>query len=277
MKPARAILCYVLLAAIAATTVLPAAWMVLTSLHAPGDDLPTMRDLVPQQPYFSNYAYVLTFPEVPIARFLLNSLLVSGGVILLQLFLCSTAAFALARLRFAGRDALFTIMLVTMMIPAPLLIVPLFSVVQQLGWLDTYLGLIVPYPYLSTAFGVFLLRQYLASLPTSLDEAARLDGCGDWGVYWHIALPAARPALASLAAFAFIWSWTDFYWPLLATSSTDLRTLEVGLSVFKNTYGQTQWPLQMTAAVIVLAPVVAFFLLMQRYFVRGAVTSGLKE
>jgi len=157
------------------------------------------------------------------------------------------------------------------------LIVPLFMLVQKLGWLDTYWGLIIPYPYLSTAFGTFLLRQFFITLPRSLDDAARIDGCGELRLLWYVILPSAKPALATVAAFAFIWTWTDFYWPLLATSSTEMRTLEVGLSVFKDAYGGTQWPLQMAAAVIVLLPVLAFFLAMQRFFVRGVVLSGMKE
>jgi len=156
------------------------------------------------------------------------------------------------------------------------MIVPLFLVVDKLGWLNTFAGLILPYPYLSTAFGTFLLRQFFLSLPGSLDEAARLDGASDLQIYWHVILPSSKPALATLAAFAFIWTWTDFYWPMLATSTVDMRTLEVGLSVFKDAYGATNWPLQMTAAVIVMAPALLFFLALQRYFVKGIVMSGLK-
>jgi multiple sugar transport system permease protein len=148
--------------------------------------------------------------------------------------------------------------------------------VHKLGWLNTYAGLIVPYPYLSTAFGTFLLRQFFITIPRSLDEAARLDGAGDLRILWHVILPSARPAIATLAAFAFIWTWTDFYWPMLATSTSDMRTLEVGLSIFKDAYGGTNWPLQMTAAVIVMAPALVVFLALQRYFVRGVVLSGMK-
>jgi len=163
-----------------------------------------------------------------------------------------------------------------MMIPASVMVVPLFMTVDQLGLLDTYAGLILPYPYLSTAFGTFLLRQFFITIPKSLDEAARLDGCSDWGIFRHVILPSSKPALATLAAFGFIWTWTDFYWPLLATSTRDMRTLEVGLSIFKDAYGTMNRPLQMTAAVIVLVPALVFFLALQKYFVRGVVLSGIK-
>ncbi len=273
----RAIFLYGLLSAVAITTVLPFVWMALTALHPRDSQPPTMQTLLwPRAWDFSNYGYVLTFPELPVWRFAVNSGIVVAGVVALQLALCSLAAFGFARLRFRGRDALFLVFLLTMMVPSQVLIVPLFEITRQLGWLDTYAGLIVPYPYLSTAFGTFLLRQYFLTIPPSLDEAARLDGCGDFGTFWHVILPSARPALATLAAFAFIWTWTDFYWPLLATSSTHMRTLEVGLSVFKDAYGGTRWPLQMAAAVIVLAPALGFFLIMQRYFVRSTLMSGLK-
>jgi len=278
MRSWRNIVTYVLLILIAVTTVLPLVWMVFTSLHAPHAQIPTMRTLfTPDGWHFENYAHVLTYGELPVWRFAVNSFVVTAGVVVFQLVLCSLAAFGFARLSWHGRDTLFFVFLLTMMVPAQVLIVPLFTFVQKLGWLDTYWGLIIPYPYLSTAFGTFLLRQFFITLPQSLDDAARLDGCGDLRLFWHIILPSAKPALATVAAFAFIWTWTDFYWPMLASSSTSMRTLEVGLSIFRDSYGGMQWSLQMAAAVIVLLPVLIFFLAMQRFFVRGVVLSGLKE
>jgi multiple sugar transport system permease protein len=276
-RRARTIAIYAALMLIGLTTVVPLVWMAVTSLHPPRAQVPTLETLfLPNGWHFENYAYVMTFGELPVWRFALNSVIVTAGVVLFQLALCSLAAYAFARMQFRGRNALFLLFLATMLIPAPVLVVPLFMLVEGLGWLDTYWGLIIPYPYLSTAFGTFLLRQFFITIPRSLDDAARLDGCGEFGIFWHVILPSAKPALATVAAFAFIWTWTDFYWPLLASSSITMRTLEVGLSVFKDAYGNTQWPLQMTVAVIVLAPVLVFFLCVQRFFVRGAVTSGMK-
>ncbi len=270
-------LVYLALLIIAVTTVLPFVWMLFTSLHDKNAQLPTMTNLLqPEGWHFENYAYVLTFGELPVWRFAVNSILVTFGVVLFQLALCSLAAYGFARLRFRGRDAIFFVLLLTMMIPAQVLIVPLFATVRTLGWLDTYWGLIIPYPYLSTAFGTFLLRQFFLTIPRSLDDAARLDGCSDLAIFWHVILPSSKPALATVGAFAFIWTWTDFYWPLLASSSTNMRTLEVGLSVFSDAYAGTRWPLQMTAAVIVLVPVLVFFLATQRFFIRGIAQSGIK-
>jgi multiple sugar transport system permease protein len=278
MSVGRKVITYGLLALIALTTIIPLVWMIFTSLHPEHAQIPTMRNLfTPDGWHFENYWTVFTYGELPIWRFAVNSFVVTAGVVLFQLTLCSLAAFGFSRLQFPGRDPLFFVFLLTMMIPAEVLIVPLFTFVQKLGWLDTYWGLIIPYPYLSTAFGTFLLRQFFITLPQSLDDAARLDGCGDLRLFWHVILPSAKPALATIAVFAFIWTWTNFYWPLLASSSTTMRTLEVGLSVFKDSYGGMRWPLQMTAAIIVLIPVLAFFLAMQRFFVRGVVLSGLKE
>lgn len=277
MRKARGLLTYTALTAIAITTVAPYAWMVLTSLHAPLAPIPTTDRLFrPDGWHFENYLYVLSFPELPVLRFALNSIIVTAGVVVLQLTLCTLAAYGFARMQFRGRDGLFFAFLLTMIIPAQVMIVPLFFIVHKLGWLNTYWGLVIPYPYVSTAFGTFLLRQFFLSLPKSLDAAARMDGCGELGILWHIILPNAKPALATLAAFGFIWTWTDFYWPLLASSSTEMRTLEVGLSVFKDAYGATNWPLQMTAAVLVVTPALILFLLMQRFFVRGVVMSGIK-
>lgn len=273
----RLALNYAMLIVIGITTIVPFVWMAFTSLHAPNAQLPTMGNLFrPDGWHFENYRYVLTFGELPVWRFAVNSVVVTCGVVLFQLTLCSLAAYGFSRLRFRGRDAVFYLFLLTMMIPAPVLIVPLFSMVRELGWLNTYWGLIIPYPYISTAFGTFLLRQFFMTIPRSLDDAARLDGCGEFGVLWHVIIPSAKPALATVGALAFIWAWRDFYWPLLASSSTNMRTLEVGLSVFKDAYSGTHWSLQMTAAVIVLLPAVVFFLVMQRFFVQSVVQTGVK-
>jgi multiple sugar transport system permease protein len=258
-------------------TVFPLVWMFFTSLHPPRSPIPSPGTLfAPSRWAFDNYAHVLTLSGLPVARFLLNSILVTSSVVLLQLTLCSLAAYGFSRLSFRGRNALFAGFLLTMMVPGAMLVVPLFFTVHKLGWMNTYLGLIVPYPYVSAAFGTFLLRQFFLTLPRSLDEAARIDGASEFRVFWHIILPSSKPALATLGAFAFLWTWTEFYWPMLATSSVDMRTLEVGLSVFKDAYGGTDWPLQMTAAVIVIAPALCVFLGLQRYFVQGVVLSGLK-
>lgn len=270
-------LTYAMLVAIALTTVLPFVWMVVTSLHPPTAEAPTMSTLFrPPSWHPENYSYIFLFPELPVGRFVINSFIVTIGVVLFQLTLCSLAAYAFSRLHWPGRDTLFFLFILIMMIPGQVLVVPLFLIVERMGMINTYWGLIIPAQYLSTAFGTFLLRQFFITIPRSLDEAARLDGCGELGVLWHVILPASKPALATVAAFAFIWTWTDFYWALIATHSREMRTLEVGLSIFNESFAGTRWPLRMTAAVIVLAPVLTVFLLLQRYFVRGVTMSGVK-
>lgn len=260
-----------------ALTVLPFVWMALTSLQPMQAAIETPLQLLNTAAWsLGNYEFILRFPELPIVRMAFNSIVVTVTVVLFQLTICSLAAYAFARLSFRGRESLFILVTLTMMVPTVVMIVPLFITVERMGLLDTYAGLILPYPYLSTAFGIFLLRQHFMSIPRSLDEAAELDGCSKLGILWHVILPSSKPALATLAAFGFIWTWTDFYWPLLATSTREMRTLEVGLSMFKESYGGNNWPIQMAAAVIVLLPAMAFFLALQRYFVKGVVHSGLK-
>jgi multiple sugar transport system permease protein len=277
----RTVLSYILMILIALITVTPFAWMVLASLHPSQGALPDPSHLLPERLHWENYydpagaSGVLTLGAAyPFFRFLGNTVLVSACVVLGQLIFCSLAGYGFARLRFRGRDLLFFLFLVTMMIPAQVTMIPAFLVVRRFGWLDTYWALTIP--GISSAFGIFLLRQFFLTLPRELDDAAHLDGCSDFGIYWRIALPLSRPALATLAAFAFIATWTDFFWPLLVTSTTEMRTLEVGLSLFKNAFGTTNWPLQMAASVLVLAPVLFVFLLTQRFFVQGIALTGLK-
>lgn len=271
----RGALQYVLMLVLAIITVSPFAWMVIASLHPSHGALPDPAHLFPRMWHWENYADVVN-PEIglPFGRFLLNTLLVASCVVAGQLLLCSLAGYGFARLRFPGRDLLFFLFLATMMIPGQVTMIPAFLIVRWFGWLNTYWALIIP--GISSAFGIFLMRQFFMTLPGELDDAAHLDGCTDFDIYWRIALPLSGPALATLAAFAFIAAWTDFFWPLLVTSTTEMRTLEVGLSLFKDSFGATNWPLQMAAAVLVLLPVLLVFLFTQRFFVRGIALTGLK-
>lgn len=270
----RAAASYIAMTAIAAVTLAPFLWMVAASLHPSHGALPTPDHLLPKRLHWENYGTVVSPEGLPFGRFLWNTLVVAVSVVAGQLAFCSLAAYGFARLHFPLRGPLFFLFVATLMIPPQVTMIPAFLEVRWLGWLDTYLALIVP--TLSSAFGVFLLRQFFLTLPRDLDEAARLDGCSELGIYWRIALPLAGPALATLATFGFISTWTDFFWPLLVTSTTEMRTLEVGLSLFKDSFGATNWPLQMAAAVLVLCPVLLVFLLTQRFFVRGIALAGIK-
>ncbi len=265
---------YALMIALAAFLMAPFVWMVLVSLQPNRAPIPDLGQLWPKDAHWENYGTVLLQSEVPVGRFFINSLVVAIAVVVGQLFVCSLAAYGFARLRFRGKDGVFVVFLLSMMFAGPVTQIPVYLMVRSFGWLDTYMALIVP--GLSSAFAIFLLRQFFMQIPLELDEAARLDGAGEFRIYWKLILPMSRAALATAGVFTFIGVWTDFFWPLLATDSLHMRTLEVGLSIFKNSYGGTNWPLQMTAAVVVMLPILLVFLLLQKHFVKGITMGSIK-
>jgi multiple sugar transport system permease protein len=274
MRGARKAVSYVLLLGLAAFIMAPFAWMVLVSLHPSRQPIPTLENIIPSVPQWQNYKIVLFDLNLPVDRFFLNSAFVTFSVVVLQLLITSMAAYAFARLRFRGKGPLFAMFLGSMMFAGPVTQIPVYLLLRSFGWLDTYYALIVP--GISSAFSIFLLRQFFTQIPTELDEAARMDGASHFSIYSRIILPLSKPALATAAAFTFFGVWTDFFGPLIYTNSTEMRTLEVGLSIFKNSYGGSNWPLQMTAAVIVLLPLLVAFLFAQRYFVKGILLGGVK-
>jgi multiple sugar transport system permease protein len=247
----------------------PVLWMVTASLK-PRDDVNDGR-LVPHDVTFGNFAYVFT--EVPFARYLLNSFVVSAVVTVVALFLHSMAAYALARLRFPGREALFTVIFSTLLITAPVVLIPLFVVVRQLGMLDSYAGLIIPSIF--NAFGIFLLRQFYIQLPRELEEAAIVDGCGHWRVYRSVVLPLSKPILSALAIFFFLANWNSFLWPLVATNDPDLTVVQLAISSFQSQYAAS-WNYILAAAVVAAAPMLVLFFGFQRQIVESVKTSGLK-
>lgn len=271
---------YLLLLALAAFLIAPFVWMLLISLHPSKSAIPPLEQIVPRAKTgaldlrWENYRFVLFHETLPVGRFFLNSLFVTLAVVVGQTLTASLAAYGFARLRFRGREALFALFIGSMMFAGPVTQIPVYLLIKNLGWLDTYLALVVP--GVSSAFSVFLLRQFFLGIPTELDEAARLDGANDFRIYWRVILPLSRAALATAAAFTFFGVWTDFFGPLIYTNSTEMRTLEVGLSIFKNSYGGSNWPLQMTAAVIVMLPLLVVFLLCQRYFTKGITLGSIK-
>jgi len=265
---------YVLLLALALFLIAPFVWMLLISLHPPKTPIPPLTEILPQNASWTNYTFVLFHPNLPVARFFFNSAFVSICVVLGQLLVTSMAAYGFARLRFKGKVLVFALFLGSMMFAGPVTQIPVYLFLKELGWLDTYWALIIP--GVSSAFSIFLLRQFFMQIPRELDEAARMDGASDFLIYWRVILPLSRAALATAAAFTFIGVWTDFFNPLIYTNTTEMRTLEVGLSIFKNSYGGTNWPLQMTAAVIVMLPLLIVFLAAQRYFVKGITLGSIK-
>ncbi len=210
---------------------------------------------------------------MPFGRFYLNSLIVSTAITIAQLVTCSLGAFAFARLRFPGKDALFLLYLATMMVPFEVTLIPNFVIVRELGWIDSYWALIGPLVF--SAYGTFLLRQYFKTIPSELDDAARIDGAGFLTVYWRIYIPLSGPALATLAVFVFLYSWNTLLWPLVVTNSIDMRTVPFGLALF---FGrdQVQWHLLMAASTVAIVPTMIVFLAAQKYFVRGITMTGIK-
>lgn len=270
VRPGRA-LTYAVLYLGAAIVLLPFVWMVAASLKTEPELFTAPTELLPGHPTTTAYSDV--WQRIPLARFFLNSVIFAGGVTVLSLFLDSLAAYALARLRFRGRDLAFWVVLIVLMVPVQITLIPLFLTVFQLGWLDTYAGLIIPRA--TNAFGIFLLRQFFLSIPREFDEAARIEGASEFQIYRRIILPLSKPALATLAVFHFMYNWNDFLWPLVVTSSPEMRTVPAGLTLFMGSF-VIEHPLLMAGATLLLLPLAVAFVLAQRYFVRGVVMSGLK-
>lgn len=258
---------YALLTLLAVACVIPFIWMVLTALK-PDSEVFNLAWL-PSRPAWENFPRAFTF--FPFARFLSNTLIVATGGTALNLVTSVLAAYAFARLRFRGRDALFLLYLGTLMIPQQVTIVPLFLMMRQVGWVDTFWALILPSAF--HALGVFLLRQFFMSIPRELEESALIDGAGRLRILGQIILPLSKPALATLAVFTFIREWNAFLWPLIVTTSPEMRTLPVGLSLFNGQYG-TEWHLLMAAATVTLLPTLLIFAVAQRYFVEGIALTG---
>lgn len=270
-RMAGGVLAYGVLLGGAALMLLPFWWMLATSVRLPDEVYTFPPDFWPDAWHWENFAKVVQ--AAPFARFFANTLLVATVVTAGNLLFSAMAGYAFARLEFKGRDAMFWLFLASMMIPGQVTMIPVFVLMSRLGWVDTYYGLTVP--GLVGAYGIFLTRQYFLNLPADLENAARLEGAGEWHVFWHIALPLAKPVLMVLGVFTFMGAWTDFLWPLLMTNSMELRTLEVGLSVFKTQY-TVNWPLQMAASLLIQLPVIALFIATQKYFTRGIVLTGMK-
>ncbi|TDD99983.1 carbohydrate ABC transporter permease [Jiangella asiatica] len=250
-------------------TVFPLVWMVTSSFKGADEVLST--DLLPSAPTVDNFEYV--FSAAPFGRYLLNSFIVSVTVTVVALFFHSMAAYALARLRFPGRDAIFMGIFSTLLVTAPVVLVPLFLVVHRLGLLNSYAGLILPAIF--SAFGIFLLRQFYLAIPAELEEAAVLDGCGYWRIYWSIIVPLSRSIFAALAVLFFLANWNAFLWPLVATTDTDLQVVQLGIVSFQD-QNTTDWQYVLAAATVAAVPTLLAFAIFQRRIVESIKTSGLK-
>lgn len=271
MKLFRSIIFIFVLVVIAMSMLLPFLWMLSTSLMGELEVYQFPPKFVPSEWKWSNFVEAMTMQ--PFGRYFFNTLVIAGASVIGQLLFCSMAAYAFARINFRGRDKLFGLYLATMMIPAIVTIIPAFLIINMFGWMNTYWALFTP--TLSSVWGIFLLRQFFQTIPRDLEDAARVDGASEFTIFWKIILPLSKPALATLAIFAFMGSWKDFLWPLIVTNRMDMRTVEVGIANFSNLYS-TDWPHQMAAAVVVMLPIIIVFFIAQKYFVRGITLTGIK-
>lgn len=264
---------YLILVPAAAVTLLPVLYMYSQALTPEADTLRWPIKYIPDQPTFANFQALLNYPDLHVARWFVNSLFVATSVTVLVVLLDSLAAYGFARLEFPGREVIFMGLLATLAIPQQVTLIPLFLLMRDLGWLDTYHALI--WPLGANVFGVFLLRQFFQSIPVELEEAARIDGCSKLRVYWNIVLPLSSSALVALAIFTFLNVWNDLFWPLIALNDPEMRTLTVGLAVLNNSETYTQRGLIMAAAALTSTPVLILYAVFQKRIIQGVMISGL--
>jgi multiple sugar transport system permease protein len=263
------LLIYGILTALAFITLIPVIWMALTALKTPSEVAAIPPTLFPQEWRFDNFTQAWKY--APFGKYLMNTLFIAGTIMLLETSTSACAAYAFARLRFKGRDLLFLCYLGTLMIPRQVTIIPLFMMMRDLHWINTYQGLIIPQVF--SAFGTFLLRQFFLTIPRELEEAARIDGASRFVCFTRIILPLSTTALATLAVFIFLFQWNNLLWPLIISNTDETRTIAVGLRYFLGEHG-TDWNLLMAAATLATLPVMALYLFAQRWFVRGIALSG---
>jgi multiple sugar transport system permease protein len=263
---------YGVLAAGLVLVVTPFVWMLLSSVKSDREIRQSPPTWLPDAPTLENFEAVFTRLDFP--QYFLNSTLVASAVTLGNLVFCSMLGYALAKMDFAGKRLLFGIVMVTLMIPGMVTFIPQFVLVSNLGLVDTYPGLFLP--YLAMPFGVFLMRQYMLGLPDELIDAARVDGAGEWRIFAGVIMPLCGPALATLGILTFLNSWNNFLWPLVVAQSEDRYTLPVALALYAVDQNNLQYGLMLAGAVVIVLPVLVVFVALQRYFVQGIAMTGIK-
>ncbi|HEU5012739.1 MAG TPA: carbohydrate ABC transporter permease [Roseiflexaceae bacterium] len=264
-------LLYIALSLGAFLMALPLLMMLLTSFKTPAEAMRIPPVIIPAHPSLAAYSTVLT--QAPFFTWFRNSVIVSVSVTALILFTSSIAGYVFAKFSFPGRNVLFILLLTTLMVPFPVVLVPIYLIVSKLHLLNSLLALIVP--SMVSAFGIFLMRQFVAAIPDDLIDAARLDGASEWTIYWQLIRPQLGPAMATLGIFTFMSSWNDYLWPLVAINDQDKMTLPLALSFF-NTAHSTRYDLVMAASVMVILPIIVVFIFFQRHFINAMVLSGVK-
>jgi multiple sugar transport system permease protein len=264
---------HVLLLTVAAIVLLPFVWMIVTSLKPQSEIFLSEIRWWPERLHaVENYSKA--FDRAPLVRFLLNGAIVTVTIFVLQVMIALPAAYALAKLRFWGREAVFALVLFCILIPPQATAIPVFLLFHHIGILDTYAALIVPFAI--SAFGIFLMRQFFMTVPDDLVDAARMDGISEIGIVWRVMLPTALPALTAFGIFSIVAHWNDYFWPLIAVNSKELFTPPVGVATFRNEEAGTDYGLLMAAATIIIAPLIIAFLLAQRRFIEGITFTGMK-
>jgi len=256
-----------------AVTLVPFIWVLMTSLKPASEIVKVPPSFFPERWTLQSYQTIFSDPGVPLARFYLNSLFVAGSRVLITLFTSSLAGYIFARYTFAGKNVLFVFILAQLMIPFQVVMIPAYLILVQLHLVDTLWGLIIP--SMVDAFGIFLMRQFVESLPSELLDAGRIDGASEFGIYWRIVLPQMGAALATLGIFTFMATWNDYLWPLIVITTHEKRTLPLLLTWYNSQHG-TRYDLTMAASVLVLLPILLIFVLFQRWIVRGVALTGFK-
>jgi multiple sugar transport system permease protein len=251
---------------------LPFYWLVTTSLKADPEIFAMPPVWVPRHFLWGNFVRAVHY--IPFFLYLKNTLVICVLSVLGSVASSSLVAYSFARVRWPGRDALFVVLLATMMLPAQVTLIPVFSIFRSLGWIDTFLPLVVPH-FLGSAFFIFMLRQFFMTIPLELSDAARIDGCTEWDIYRRILLPLSRPALATVGLFTFINAWNDFGGPLLYLNDDQTATLSLGLQQFISQHG-AEWSLLMAASTLMTLPIILLFFFAQRTFIQGIAMTGLK-
>jgi len=272
-KMLKSIVTYLFLFAVAAMLILPFLWILSTSLKGNESIFVIPPKWIPDQIHWDNYSNV--FEKMPFLTYLRNSVFISSMTIIGTLLSSSLVAYAFACLRWPGRNAVFIFVLATMMLPMQVTMIPLFVLFKNFGWLNTFKPLIIPAFFGGGAFNIFLLRQFFLTIPRELFDAARIDGCSEWRIYWNIVIPLAKPALATVAILTFMMTWNDFFGPLIYLSDKLKGTLALGLAMFIGQH-QTEWGMLMAASVMMMIPMIVLFFLFQKYFIKGFMMSGIK-
>lgn len=252
-------------------TLFPFIWMVSTSFKGPGEIFTQTPTFIPQNPTLENYEKLLS--QANLGRSFVNSLVFAIGMMVLSVFFNAMAAYAFAKLSFPGREKIFSLLILTMMVPGQVTMMPVFLILKNLGLLNTFTGLILP--GIGSVFGIFMLRQFMRAVPEEILEAARIDGCSEFRIFYGIMLPLCRPILATLAIFSFIGAWNEFFWPLIIMLREDMQTLPVALANLNGQFN-TDWGLLMSGSVLVVIPVILVFLLAQKHYIKGIAAGGVK-